>query len=114
MPRLLDGRLKFRHLVLLDALARQGTVVGAVAELHVTQPVATRSLAPMIATAVLNTTGSTTGITWYLAAICGVSMISAMALFRLIPSRVAESTVDGPRDAVPLSVNTRPAGPDDH
>lgn len=44
LPRLLDGRLKFRHLVLLDALARQGTVVGAAAELHVTQPVATRSL----------------------------------------------------------------------
>lgn len=44
IPRLLDGRLKFRHLVLVDALARQGTVVGAAAELHVTQPAATRSL----------------------------------------------------------------------
>ncbi|WP_340681885.1 MFS transporter [Amycolatopsis coloradensis] len=73
-------------------------------------------LAPMIATAVLNATGSTTGITWYLAAICGVSMISAMALFRLVPSCAVESTVDGPRDhdAVPLSVNTRPAGSGDH
>jgi DNA-binding transcriptional LysR family regulator len=44
LPRLLDGRMKFRHLVLLDAIARRGTVVGAAAELHVTQPVATRGL----------------------------------------------------------------------
>ncbi|MFH8589203.1 LysR substrate-binding domain-containing protein [Streptomyces celluloflavus] len=44
IPRLLDGRLKFRHLVLVDALCRQGSVVGAAAELHVTQPAATRSL----------------------------------------------------------------------
>ncbi|GGL68850.1 hypothetical protein GCM10010095_62080 [Streptomyces anthocyanicus] len=44
MPRLLDGRLKFRHLVLIDALSRQGSVVGAAGELHVTQPAATRSL----------------------------------------------------------------------
>lgn len=43
-PRLLDGRLKLRHLVLLDALSRHGTVVGAAAALHITQPVATRSL----------------------------------------------------------------------
>ncbi|MFE2374927.1 LysR substrate-binding domain-containing protein [Streptomyces sp. NPDC059398] len=44
IPRLLDGRLKFRHLVLVDALARRGSVVGAAVELHVTQPAATRSL----------------------------------------------------------------------
>ncbi|TJZ76498.1 LysR family transcriptional regulator [Rhodococcus oryzae] len=43
-PRLLDGRLKLRHLILVDALTRQGSVVGAAAALHVTQPVATRSL----------------------------------------------------------------------
>ncbi|TDD41253.1 LysR substrate-binding domain-containing protein [Saccharopolyspora elongata] len=43
-PRLLDGQLKLRHLVLVDALVRQGSVVGAAAELHVTQPVATRCL----------------------------------------------------------------------
>jgi DNA-binding transcriptional LysR family regulator len=42
--RLLDGRLKVRHLVLVDALARQGSVVGAAAALHITQPVATRTL----------------------------------------------------------------------
>lgn len=42
--RLLDGRLKLRHLVLVDALSRQGSVVGAAAALHVTQPVATRGL----------------------------------------------------------------------
>lgn len=44
IPRLLDGRLKLRHLALVDALSRQGSVVGAAAELHLTQPAATRSL----------------------------------------------------------------------
>jgi DNA-binding transcriptional LysR family regulator len=42
--RLLDGRLKVRHLVLVDALTRQGSVMGAAAALHITQPVATRTL----------------------------------------------------------------------
>jgi DNA-binding transcriptional LysR family regulator len=42
--RLLDGRLKMRHLVLVDALTRQGSVIGAAAALHMTQPVATRTL----------------------------------------------------------------------
>ncbi|MFJ8951206.1 LysR substrate-binding domain-containing protein [Streptomyces sp. NPDC102381] len=44
LPRLFDGRLKLRHLLLVDAVSRQGSVVGAAAELHVTQPAATRSL----------------------------------------------------------------------
>ncbi|NKR75169.1 LysR family transcriptional regulator [Rhodococcus hoagii] len=44
MPKLLDGRLKLRHLLLVDALTSQGSVVAAAASLHVTQPVATRSL----------------------------------------------------------------------
>ncbi|MFI0351232.1 LysR substrate-binding domain-containing protein [Actinomadura sp. 9N407] len=43
-PRLLDGRLKLRHLVLVDALSERGSVVGAAAALHVTQPVVTRGL----------------------------------------------------------------------
>ena len=34
--RLLDGRLKMRHLVLVDALTRQGSVIGAAAALHMT------------------------------------------------------------------------------
>lgn len=42
--RLLDGRLKLRHLVLIDTLTRCGSVIGAAAALHVTQPVATRTL----------------------------------------------------------------------
>lgn len=42
--RLLDGRLKLRHLILVDALTEQGSVVGAAAALHVTQPVVTRGL----------------------------------------------------------------------
>lgn len=44
MPKLLDGRLKLRHLLLVDALTSRGSVVAAAAALHVTQPVATRSL----------------------------------------------------------------------
>jgi DNA-binding transcriptional LysR family regulator len=42
--RLLDGRLKMRHLVLVDAVTRQGSVIGAAASLHIGQPVATRTL----------------------------------------------------------------------
>jgi DNA-binding transcriptional LysR family regulator len=42
--KLLDGRLKLRHLVLVDALTRHGSVHGAAAALHMTQPVATRTL----------------------------------------------------------------------
>lgn len=44
LPRLLDGRLKLRHLVLVDALSEQGSLVGAAAHLRVTQPVLTRAL----------------------------------------------------------------------
>ena len=42
--RLLDGRLKLRHLVLVDALSQQGSVLGAAAALYVTQPAVTRGL----------------------------------------------------------------------
>ena len=44
VPRLLDGRLKLRHLTLVDALSEHGSVVGAAAHLRVTQPVLTRAL----------------------------------------------------------------------
>jgi DNA-binding transcriptional LysR family regulator len=43
-PHLLDGRLKMRHLVLVDALTEQGSLVGAASQLHVTQPALTRAL----------------------------------------------------------------------
>jgi DNA-binding transcriptional LysR family regulator len=43
-PRLLDGRLKLRHLRLVDALSEHGSIVGAAAHLRVTQPVLTRAL----------------------------------------------------------------------
>ncbi|ONH31048.1 LysR substrate-binding domain-containing protein [Pseudofrankia asymbiotica] len=43
-PQLLDGRLKIRHLVLVDAIASAGSVVRAAERLHVTQPVVTRAL----------------------------------------------------------------------
>ncbi|UIP57558.1 LysR substrate-binding domain-containing protein [Agromyces marinus] len=42
--RLLDGRLKVRHLVLLTAIADEGTLVRAAESLHITQPVVTRAL----------------------------------------------------------------------
>jgi DNA-binding transcriptional LysR family regulator len=42
--RLLDGRLKLRHLVLVTTIAEQGSVVRAAERLRVTQPVVTRGL----------------------------------------------------------------------
>jgi DNA-binding transcriptional LysR family regulator len=42
--RLLDGRLKLRHLVLVDALTCHGSVIRAAASLHISQPMATRTL----------------------------------------------------------------------
>ncbi|WP_127792263.1 LysR substrate-binding domain-containing protein [Agromyces sp. LHK192] len=42
--RLLDGRLKVRHLVLVTAIADEGTLVRAAESLHITQPVVTRAL----------------------------------------------------------------------
>lgn len=41
---LLDGRLKFRHLSLLTAIAEHTSLVRAAESLHLTQPAATRSL----------------------------------------------------------------------
>jgi DNA-binding transcriptional LysR family regulator len=43
-PQLLDGRLKIRHLVLVDALASATSIAQAAERLHVTQPVLTRAL----------------------------------------------------------------------
>lgn len=42
--RLLDGRVKIRHLVLVIAIADEGTLVRAAESLHITQPVVTRGL----------------------------------------------------------------------
>jgi DNA-binding transcriptional LysR family regulator len=42
--RLLDGRLKLRHLVLVDALTCHGSVIRAAAALHISQPMATKTL----------------------------------------------------------------------
>lgn len=47
-------------------------------------------LAPMISTALLNSGGSSTGVTWYLVAICAVSLAGAVALFRLVPEGAPE------------------------
>lgn len=43
-PQLLDGRLKIRHLVLVDTLASARTIGQAAESMHVTQPVVTRAL----------------------------------------------------------------------
>jgi DNA-binding transcriptional LysR family regulator len=43
-PSLLDGRLKLRHLVLIEALAQRQSVLGAAQQLHVTQPALSRAL----------------------------------------------------------------------
>jgi DNA-binding transcriptional LysR family regulator len=42
--KLLDGRLKLRHLVLVVTIAEHGSIMRAAEALHVTQPVLTRSL----------------------------------------------------------------------
>jgi|SRR5699024_5468976 len=42
--RLLDGRLKLRHLRIVIAIEEQGSVIGASKVLHITQPVVTRAL----------------------------------------------------------------------
>ncbi len=42
-------------------------------------------LAPMIATALLDATGSSVGVTWYLATVCAISLVGAIALFRVVP-----------------------------
>lgn len=42
--RLLDGRLKIRHLTLAVAIAQEGSLVRTAETLHVTQPVVTRAL----------------------------------------------------------------------
>ena len=42
--RLLDGRLKLRHLTLAITIEKHGTIVAAAQALHVTQPVVTRGL----------------------------------------------------------------------
>lgn len=55
--------------------------------------------APMVSTALLNATGSSTGVTWYLAGICSVSLAGAIALFRLVPEGAPET---GPAPAKPL------------
>jgi DNA-binding transcriptional LysR family regulator len=42
--RILDGRLKLRHLILITTIAERGSLVAAAEALHVTQPVVTRGL----------------------------------------------------------------------
>lgn len=43
-------------------------------------------LAPVIATAIQSATGSSGGVTGYLAVVCGISLLGAIALFRLTPA----------------------------
>ncbi|MCX5159187.1 MULTISPECIES: MFS transporter [unclassified Streptomyces] len=57
-------------------------------------------LAPMISTALLNSGGSSTGVTWYLVGICAVSLAGAVALFRLVPEGAPEPVRDAPAKAL--------------
>ncbi|MCX4848984.1 MFS transporter [Streptomyces sp. NBC_00893] len=57
-------------------------------------------LAPMISTALLNSGGSSTGVTWYLVGICAVSLAGAVALFRLVPEEAPEPVRAAPAEAL--------------
>jgi metabolite-proton symporter len=54
-------------------------------------------LAPTISTALLNSGGTSTGVTWYLATMCALSLIGATALFRLVPETTPEPTSPKPQ-----------------
>jgi MFS family permease len=47
-------------------------------------------LAPMISTALLGSGDSSSGVTWYLVGICTLSLIGAVALFRVVPETAIE------------------------
>ncbi|WP_326764703.1 MHS family MFS transporter [Streptomyces sp. NBC_01591] len=57
-------------------------------------------LAPMISTALLNSGGSSTGVTWYLVGICAVSLAGAVALFRLVPEGAPEPVRAAPAESL--------------
>ncbi|GAA2066035.1 MFS transporter [Streptomyces albiaxialis] len=59
-------------------------------------------LAPMISTALLNSGGSSAGVTWYLVAICAVSLVGAVALFRLVPDGAPAGAPGATDAAAPL------------
>jgi len=42
-------------------------------------------LAPLVSTAILNDTGTTTGVTAYITAVCAVSLLAALLAFRTVP-----------------------------
>jgi MFS family permease len=60
-------------------------------------------LAPVVSTAILNSSGSSGGVTGYIAAICAVSLVAATALFRLNPAQ------DRPAGPAPALVHQPPA-----
>ncbi|MYY07075.1 MULTISPECIES: MFS transporter [unclassified Streptomyces] len=47
-------------------------------------------LAPMISSALLGPGGSSTGVTWYLVGMCALSLVGAVALFRMVPESPVE------------------------
>ncbi|MGQ4515430.1 MFS transporter [Streptomyces sp. DW26H14] len=47
-------------------------------------------LAPVISSALLDSVGSSTGVTWYLVGVCALSLAGAVALFRVAPVAPAE------------------------
>lgn len=47
-------------------------------------------LAPMISSALLGGGSSSTGVTWYLVGMCALSLVGAVALFRMVPETPVE------------------------
>ncbi|NEC65646.1 MFS transporter [Streptomyces sp. SID9727] len=47
-------------------------------------------LAPMISSALLGSGDSSTGVTWYLVGMCALSLVGAVALFRMVPETPVE------------------------
>ncbi|MFJ4439358.1 hypothetical protein [Streptomyces sp. NPDC088923] len=53
-------------------------------------------LAPVISSALLDSVGSSAGVTWYLVGVCALSLGGAVALFRIAPEAPAERAPSSP------------------
>ncbi|MFJ7626722.1 MFS transporter [Streptomyces sp. NPDC097595] len=56
-------------------------------------------LAPMISSALLGGGSSSTGVTWYLVGMCALSLVGAVALFRMVPETPVERAPRVPETA---------------
>ncbi|WP_239096278.1 hypothetical protein [Streptomyces sp. SID11385] len=53
-------------------------------------------LAPVISSALLDSVGSSAGVTWYLVGVCALSLGGVVALFRIAPEAPAERAPSSP------------------